>query len=148
MAATAAHARVLRMTIPGLAKASSVAAVPLPRRQSAIVEAAASCARAGGDRPLGNPGTVMSEMARSTRSRFTIGRGVAVLVAALLLIGVFGLALLLGAHAIDDRAWSRCQELIPPAASGYHVNWERRFPPRYVCVYTDRRGRIIAERRT
>jgi hypothetical protein len=86
-------------------------------------------------------------MARAARSRFTVRRAAAVLVAAVFLIGVVGSALLFGAHWIDDRAWSRCQELIPPRAGGYHIDWERRFPPRYTCVYTDRRGRIMAERR-
>jgi hypothetical protein len=89
---------------------------------------------------------MMSGMARPTRIRLIIRR-VAVLVAAGLLVGAFGFVLLFGVHAIDARAWSRCQELLPPAASGYHIDWERRFPPRYTCVYTDPRGLIVSERR-
>jgi len=32
------------------------------------------------------------------------------------------------------------------AASGYHLRWDYT-PPGWVCVYTDRSGRVVAERR-
>lgn len=32
------------------------------------------------------------------------------------------------------------------AASGYHVRWDYT-PPGWVCVYTDRSGRVVAEQR-
>jgi hypothetical protein len=50
----------------------------------------------------------------------------------------------------EERAATACG-FTPPGreelpASGWHVDWEW-WPPGFICVYTDRRGNVVARRR-
>jgi hypothetical protein len=69
-------------------------------------------------------------------------------VLAAVVVGVVGFGVLVIVNAESDAAWSSCrQEPEPPGSSGFYVRWDRKVPPRHTCVYTDDRGRIVAERR-